>query len=247
MENFIRIPELCPANHSYPIKQSVLDKIKEQMNKNLCLIHMKNNATGSGFLCLIPFPDQLNRLPVLITNNHVLKNDDISIGKTINFSIKNIEYSIMIYASRKVYTSEKYDTTIIQILPEKDKLKEFLEIDENNNENDQYYAKKEVYIIQHPQGTESSYSAAKTGGVDEFNIQHFCSTDFGSSGSPVILISNQKVIAVHKERTNRNFNLATLISYPIKEFFEIQKRIPTIEFKNRELNFEKINIIQKQS
>ena len=52
----------------------------------------------------------------------------------------------------------------------------------------------------------------------EINIQHECSTDFVSSGAPILLLSNFKVIGVHKRRTKYKFNEGTFIKYAIEEF-----------------------------
>ena len=63
--------------------------IKEQMETNLCKIYMKNKGYGSGFFCLIPFPDERNRLTVLITNNHVLNENDLKNDKVIKITLQN--------------------------------------------------------------------------------------------------------------------------------------------------------------
>ena len=34
-------------------------------------------TTGTGFICRIPYPNELHKLPVLITCNHILEEDDI--------------------------------------------------------------------------------------------------------------------------------------------------------------------------
>ena len=56
-------------------------------------------------------------MKVLITNNHVLKEEDILPGKSIKFSIQNENrnYEIILDESRNIYTSEKYDITIVEI------------------------------------------------------------------------------------------------------------------------------------
>ena len=54
--------------------------IFEQMDKSICKIN-NEKAIGTGFLCLIPFPDSLSLLRVLITCNHVL--NDLTIGNKI--------------------------------------------------------------------------------------------------------------------------------------------------------------------
>ena len=68
-----------------------------------------------------------------MTCNHVLDEEDIKIGKTIEYSLDNdkIKYSIKIDDSRILYTNNNFDFTIIQLrkkeYPDVDSL---LEIDE---------------------------------------------------------------------------------------------------------------------
>ena len=62
--------------------------LDEQAKYNIFKIE-KNELTGTGFFCLIPFPDKLNKLPILATCHHVLTKDDISIGKEINLIFKD--------------------------------------------------------------------------------------------------------------------------------------------------------------
>ena len=52
-----------------------------------------------------------------MTCNHVLDEDDIKIGKSINFSLDNEKhkYEIIIDNKRLVYTNSEMDFTIIQI------------------------------------------------------------------------------------------------------------------------------------
>ena len=58
------------------------------MKTSVCKIHGKNN--GTGFFTKITYKNQL--LPVLITNNHILGENDILPDKIITFSINNGEY-----------------------------------------------------------------------------------------------------------------------------------------------------------
>ena len=73
------------------------------MKNNIFQIN-NNNLSGTGFLCIIPFPDKLNQLSVLITSNHVLGNECIKPGKSINLIFNNnISKTLYIDETRKVY------------------------------------------------------------------------------------------------------------------------------------------------
>ena len=56
-------------------------------------------------------------LKAIVTNNHVLKENDILKGKKIKFSLNNDEnqYEIIIDESWKTYSSEKYDISFIEM------------------------------------------------------------------------------------------------------------------------------------
>ena len=92
----------------------LLDLIKNQV----CKIKCKDGSHGTGFFCNIS--SGWNVLKVLMTNNHVLKEEDIQPGNTIKFSINNNyqEYNILIDNTRKVFTNKSCDVTIIEIKKE---------------------------------------------------------------------------------------------------------------------------------
>ena len=137
----------------------------------------------------------------MITNYHVidekiLKNDEIiTVSINDDKEIKNIELK-----NKKVYTSEKYDTTIIEINPEIDKIYKYLELDDRIfNENINIY-NKTIYILQyynilHSQKASVSYGILKN--IEEYNIIHYCNTTYGSSGSPILNLEKQKIIGIH--------------------------------------------------
>ncbi len=68
-----------------------------------------------------------------MTCNHVLKEEDIKVGKSINFTLNNDKknFTIIIDNSRLVYTKTKLDVTIIQLRNnEFSDINSFLSIDE---------------------------------------------------------------------------------------------------------------------
>ena len=54
----------------------------------------------------------------------------------------------------------------------------------------------------------------------KYEFQHKCSTMFGSSGSPILNLKNNKLIGIHKQGA-LNYNIATFLNGPIKEFINI--------------------------
>ena len=67
-----------------------------------------------------------------------------------------------------------------------------------------------IYILQYPLGIECFVSYGQLDVVKNKNnyyIKHNCSTQYGSSGSPIILIENSKVIGIHLQGYNiKNYN-----------------------------------------
>ena len=77
-------------NKKQPIPVSLEGKkrILFQMNNCICKIYLGNEELGIGFLCKIPFNNNL--LPVLIINNQILNNlgHNIIIKLIINKEVK---------------------------------------------------------------------------------------------------------------------------------------------------------------
>ena len=123
-EDLNNTPDSVPIN--------ILKIIIEQSEKSICKIKCKGGEYGTGFFCIIPFPDKFHQLPVLMTNHHVIDKEGIIKGNKIQFTINNdkINVEIIIDEIRRIYTNEKYDITIIEI-NENDELdmNSFLEID----------------------------------------------------------------------------------------------------------------------
>ena len=206
------------------------EKIKEQMERNICKINI-GNSQGTGFFTKIPFPDLNNMLPVFITNNHIIDNEilyknDIKIKIDIydELDIKEIDLN-----NRIKYTNKEYDITIIEIKKE-DKINNYLELDEiiindiiNNINKNKIYINETIYIIQYPENKLSvSYGILENIYMDKkYNFNHKCSTKGGSSGSPILNINN-KIIGIHKEgNNNKQYNKGTFLNYPIKEFIQL--------------------------
>ena len=213
-----------------PVPIEGIRKILFQMENCTCKIYPENGKKGTGFFCKIPFLN--NYLPVLITNNHVLNEKDIKNNKIIQLSIKanNVPINIEIGSSRKKYTNpdKNIDITIIEIKPKEDGIgkNNFLELDENeinkNKENIELdFKNKSIYILHYPKGKLSvSYGLLKNI-IDNKQIYHFCSTEDGSSGGPILSLETFKVIGIHFGYNNKSqfkINYGTFIKYAVDLF-----------------------------
>ena len=94
--------DYIPQNRlpGYPESISIEDllKLSEFAQKRICKIKCSDGRYGTGFFCSIDL-DNWNLMRTLITNNHVLKEDDIIPGKKIKFSMNDEarNYEIEIY------------------------------------------------------------------------------------------------------------------------------------------------------
>jgi len=70
----------------------------------------------------------------------------------------------------------------------------------------------------------------------DFNIEYYYYTDFGSSGSPILLLSKFKVIAVHKQKNPFKFNQGTLIKVAIDKFNSQKQILAESPDKNNDFN-----------
>ena len=220
------------------------------MERSVCEIK-SNKGVGTGFLCLIPFPTKLNLLPTLITNNHVLSEEDIAINQKIEYSFNNdTEFnSIIIDADRRKYTNIEYDITIIEIKVDKDKINinSFLELDEEiyeENPNERY-KQKSIYILHYPKSGEIQISNGVIKYINEtnFEIGYLCVTFGGCSGGLLINSNNYKVIGLHKGGlAKEKINVGTFIKAPIEEFYNTVNNIKEKkDIKEEKIENEKFN------
>ena len=230
-ENYIKEKEIPNMPQSIPIE--ILENLIPKIKLNVCKIECSDGSHGTGFFCNIPFKWDIN-LKVLMTNNHVLKEEDIKPGKIIKFSLNNdkIFYQIKIDESRIKYTEEKqYDITIIE-LKNTDDLEEisFFDIDNQiNNENpNKIFNNKDIYLLHYPKENIMEYSIGKIKSIYENNytINHLCNSNAGSSGGPLINTINFQVIGIHKGAAEgaKKYNFGTLLKEPIEKFKEIYEK-----------------------
>ena len=88
------IKEFLIENQPDPVDLEGTILILSQMENCICKIVNDDGRKGTGFVCKIPFPDKNNLLKVLITNNHILNENDIKSGKFIKLIMHNKEQII---------------------------------------------------------------------------------------------------------------------------------------------------------
>ena len=185
----------------------------------------------------------------LITNEHVITEDLIDSQAEIVILYTQKE-KIKIKLNKKERFIRNYgylgiDATVIQIFPEKKEIKKKYFFKNNNLEilarnNYEILKNKNVHILQYP-GTENilSYSQGEYEGI--FNINEFfhkASTSNGSSGSPIFVFCDNKIVifGIHrggKEKEQKN--MGDFI-YPIVHSLKIN----TLLYKSKKFKGEVI-------
>ena len=87
-------------------------------------------------------------------------------------------------------TDEYLDFTFIEIKPVKDKINYFLEVDKSTNDDEKIlnliYRRKPIYVLHYPKSKNIQVSYGLSQNLQGYKIAHFCSTEDGSSGSPIL-------------------------------------------------------------
>ena len=212
----------------------------ENIKKNICKILYNKGNNGVGFFCNIPFSDESKLLPVLISNNNILNKKDIISNKKIKLLLNNDEYEIIISDSRKIYTNDKYNITIIEIKNEDNlKIDSFLEFDNQYSE-DKKEPKNNIFLINNNGNKNMSmknknkknnnncdcYLLKKIKNIDEykFNFEIEYKTEGDFIGSPLINLNNYKVIGLSIENNKDGF-IGTFIKRPIENFINENKGV----------------------
>ena len=214
-----RIDEGLPQGAEKAIPLDKADyKYKSKEN---CICRINGNMKGTGFFCKVKVGGELT--PVLITNYHVVNDDFMNQNQKLTFYIKNDLHSIDIKYN-KIYSSirDKYDMMIIRL--KEGEVNNYLEIDENIFKYDSVnnYKNEGIYILHYPMAEEAKVSKGKgIEKVNDYDIKHFCHTEPGSSGGPILSKKTNKVIGIHKGSKTKygksDYNLGTFLRHPLAQ------------------------------
>ena len=136
-----------------------------------------------------------------------------------------------------------YDITLIE-LKDEDKIKDYLELDDNllQDNSQLIYKNKSIYILHYKNGKNACVSYGLLHNINKYNIMHNCSTDNNSSGSPILNLQTNKVIGIHN-RSSIIYNFGTLLKLPVKDF--INKKFYEEEKDSIIINNKKFKIIKE--
>ena len=198
MKNSYKIKNIIDeSNNQRPITFRAMKRYEKTISAT-CKILSGNE--GSGFFCEIKVNNRL--MKVLFTNNHVINNLNSDIKIEHNKEKKIIKLS----KNRFKCTNEELDYTCIEILKE-DGFNNYFKIDKNININNPYeeYKYDEYVMIQYPGGDDVSFAQGYINNIKDNIINYTMKTEYGSSGSPLILDTrNLKIIGIHYQKTSKN-------------------------------------------
>ena len=185
-----------------PVSILGTQKILNQLINCICKIKIKGDL-GTGFFCQIPYKNET--IKVFMTNYHVINENDIKENKKINLLLNDEEEHIIIdlEIERKIYSNKDYDITIIELRDE-DKIKDYLEFDDNlfQDNSEKIYNNKSIYILHYPKEKNVYVSYGLLNNIDNYNIMHNCCINNYSFGSPILNLQDNKLIGIHTKGPN---------------------------------------------
>jgi len=198
------------------------EKILEQVKTCICKINGKKK--GTGFFCKILYKKKL--IHVLMTNYHILDENFIEDNQQINIIINENKKIMKIEQNSIIYLSEENEYDLIMIKLNENFINNYLEIDEDIflENSEKSYKDDSIYILHYPSGGNASisfgYGLEK---IDEHNIKHLCNTEFCSSGGPILSLSTNKIIGIHRgcyrncKKRENIYNIGTFLKFPLNE------------------------------
>ena len=230
-----RINEILVGSRPIPIK--IINKVM----KSICKIIIKKKesiAFGTGF-----FLNYSEHEKYLMTCYH-----------NINPSLENETIEIVIYNDKKMKLNFKNRLTKYLDKPKDIAMIELKEWDEIYNDieflNYDYnyikygysiYEKAYIFSVGHPCGDDAACDSGMIKRIDEYEFEHDISTDKGSSGCPIILLTNNinliQVIGIHKEADfSKQINIGTFLGEILKEQLLNNYIIAEINIEEKDVN-----------
>ena len=203
-------------------KEPVSIEETEYKEKEKCICKIDGKKIGTGFFCKIEYRGK--KIPVLITNYHILDDKFLEGKDKLTIYIKEEYQAISINNKSIIYSSVNTEFDIIIIQIKENEINNYLDIDENifKNNSENLYKDQHICILHYPNAKKALVSFSEKGieKINEFDIKHFCNTDKCSSGGPIINNMTHKVMGIHKGSvTDINkickYNKGTFLKFPL--------------------------------
>ena len=229
-------------------KNKIID-LEKAYNIAKCTVKIEinignNNSKGSGFF--LKFERNNKKFYCLMTNQHVITSNFIKDKKEILIKYENGKHSLSLKLDeeeRIIICFKKVldlDVIMIEIIL-KDKIDDSFFLTPNINP--QFDSEIMIQTVQYPFGNNLSFSKGNIYGIDCYNKYYFyhdASTQFGSSGSPIVLENDDKVFAIHKGITkDRRYNVGIFIGTIVEIMKEYKRNGKFKEYyENGDLKYE---------
>ena len=218
------------------------ERILMQMKKSICKINGK--SIGTGFFCITNYENK--DIPCLMTNYSILDDNYIKQNKNIKISMNDNQINENITLNEKdiLYLSKEneYDLIIIKLKNDKEYI-DYLKLDDDlfNKNSEKKYNNECIYILHYPNSNNNESSISYGYGIaskNNFDIEHKCNAKPSSSGSPILNLSSNKVIGIHKGCIDIKYNIGSLLKYPLNELNKKNEIKLEIEIKKEDINKE---------
>ena len=228
--------------NKYSIDSVDIDNIKiiEKQMKH-CICRIKNGEKiSNGFFCNIE-QNKENKIRGLFTSYDIINDKDIKEKKNLElFFNNNKEYKLIkLDNNRKIY-SDKNQGIRIFIIQNNDNInndKNYLDLDDGLFKKNISYNNKSIYIIQNQKGNKASVTFGNIREINDSKISHICKVLNNSEDSPILNLSNNKVIGI------QNNNGGLFLRAIIQDLNNVKLKINNKEIENL---VNKNNIIQKR-
>ena len=204
-------------------------KINEQAQKSILKIENENDK-GTAFICQIPYNKK--KILVLITSSNLVNESLIKNNKYIKAIINDHEEKkIKINKDKNIFINERQGISIIEI--EHDSDLNILELDETIFNDDSIINNENIYIIHYLSYDNVQKASVSYGILNEIsnnNMNYLCHIGEGSSGSPILRSSTNKVIGINTKsnsdfKNNNGYFLKDIIKEYILDYEDINKII----------------------
>ena len=227
-----------------------LDPCLLNVAKSVCKIRIDTNYgsfVGSGFFLKFLINGQFFNW--LVTNEHVITKEMINNKNIIQvwYNVEDNNINIKLDPNEryiKTFKEHRVDATAIQIIPKDDIYKDYFLEPELGYDNNSLVG-KEIFIPQFPGFKQIKNARGKIKQIDDGSsneFTHLAKTQKGSSGSPIFLKGNKKVIGIHKEgsiakKENYGDFIAPIISILTFDIMFNKMKVNNNVFLNLQNNF----------
>jgi len=221
-----------------------IKKYKKSYNicKSTIKIELKNGSKASGFF--IKYKREKKPFYCIMTNHHVIPPELTDNGESILIKYDGEEKNLKLVLNQKERHIQclrdllGIDITIIEII-EKDNIDDsFFSLPMEYDCEYQSFKGKNILVSQYPLGGEIHLSDGQIIEIKDFIFYHDADTLHGSSGGPIILQGDDKILGIHKGSKNNSINVGIFIKIILEIVMQLKRNGEGIEYyKNGKIKY----------